>query len=158
MPAWVGEAEFPLSRKYSERGLSHTCSSAEMLEGCGCASRMQWLSANRSGKLNSPEPLIWPSLLPPPSHRKPESYAARGTVTETVVPGEAADVVTRPPSCRVNASTMLVPRPILTGASGKCVLIPTPLSDTDRRHALAVDSKPTTMLPLAPPGKACFSA
>ena len=34
------------------------CSSAEMLKGCGCASRMQWSSANRSGKPNSPEPLI----------------------------------------------------------------------------------------------------
>src|SRR5436853_3517200 len=43
-PAWVGAAAFPLSRKYSERGLSHTCSSAAMLEECGCASRMQWLS------------------------------------------------------------------------------------------------------------------
>src|SRR5438105_1768496 len=53
---------------------------------------------------------------------------------------------------------MLVPRPILTGASGKRRLIPTPSSDTERRHALAVDSKPTTMLPLAPGGKACFSA
>src|SRR5207237_825451 len=85
-------------------------------------------------------------------------HAARGTVTETVVPGDAAAVVTRPPSCRVSASTMLVPRPILTGASGKRVLIPRPSSETESRQALAVDSKPTTMLPLAPRGNACFSA
>jgi hypothetical protein len=55
---------------------------------------------------------------------KPENYTNRGTVTETVVPGDAADVATRPPSCRVNASTMLVPRPVRTGASAKRVPIP----------------------------------
>src|SRR5437868_8668084 len=54
-----------------------------------------------------------PSLLPPSLR----DYTDRGTVTETVVPGDAADVVTRPPSCRVSASTMLVPRPNLAGAS-----------------------------------------
>jgi hypothetical protein len=53
---------------------------------------------------------------------------------------------------------MLVPRPILAGASGKCVLIPMPSSETDRRQALAADSKPTRIVPLAPPGKACLSA
>src|SRR5205085_2786769 len=41
------------------------------------------------------------AALPPASL---SDYAARGTVTETAVPGEAADVVTRPPSCRVNRS------------------------------------------------------
>src|SRR6202790_2075624 len=53
---------------------------------------------------------------------------------------------------------MLVPRPLLAGASAKWVPIPTPSSQTKSRHALAVDSKPTRIVPLAPPGKACFSA
>jgi hypothetical protein len=57
-------------------GLSHTFSSAAMLLGCGCANRMRWLSANRSGKLNSPEPLIQPSLLPCP--RKSEKLCGSG--------------------------------------------------------------------------------
>ena len=47
-----------------------------------------------------------PSLLPPSLR----DYTDRGTVTETVVPGDAADVVTRPPSCRVSASVGLDPK------------------------------------------------
>src|SRR6202022_851544 len=84
--------------------------------------------------------------------------AARGTVTETVVPGEAGDVVSGPPRGRVRPPTLLVPRPLLAGASGKRLLIPTPSSATERRQALALDAKLTTIVPLAPPGNACFSA
>ena len=76
-------------------------------------------------KLNSPEPSIWPSLLPPRASLR--DYAARGTVTETVVPGDAADVVTRPPSCRVSASTMLVPRPVLDGCVSQACADPHPI-------------------------------
>ena len=81
-----------------------------------------------------------------------------GTVTETVVPGDPAAVATRPPSCRVSASTMLVPSPVRGGASAKLLLIPIPSSETDRRQAAAVASKPTTIWPVAPSGKACLSA
>src|ERR1043166_7636140 len=112
-------------------------------------------SANPSVKVSLPELLMRPSLVLAGANL---DYAARGTVTETVVPGDAADVATRPPSCRVNASTMLVPRPVRTGASANRVLIPTPSSETARRHARSVDSKPTTILPRAPSGKPCLSA
>src|SRR4029077_19296120 len=59
--------------------------------------------------------------------------AARGTVTETVVPGDAADVVTRPPSCRVSASTMLVPRPLSRGCVSQACANP---------HAIVRDKEP----------------
>ena len=51
-------------------------------------SRTRWLSANRSGKLNSPELSIWLSPLP---LRTSEKLCGSGeSATETVVAGDAA--------------------------------------------------------------------
>src|SRR5690242_11806278 len=154
MPVWAGEAAFPRWKKYSARGLSRMYSSVGILTTFKGVGRTPSWSANPSVKLSLPELLMRPSLVLAGANL---DYAARGTVTETVVPGDAADVATRPPSCRASASTILVPRPALAGASANRVLIPTPSSETARRHARSVDSKPTTILPLAPPGKACFN-
>src|SRR5689334_13560109 len=97
MPAWAAEAVFPPSRKYCGRGLSRMYSSVGILTRFKGVGRTPSWSANPSVKLNLPELLMRLSLV---LARANLDYAARGTVTETVVPGDAADVATRPPSCR----------------------------------------------------------
>src|SRR6516162_5630745 len=73
---------------------------------------------------------------------------------DTVVPCGPLKISTRALSCFARASTMLVPKPLLTRPFFRK---PTPLSDTDRRQLAPSTSYLTNILP-PPLGNAYFSA